>query len=434
MPADRLFHPLETIALPSVWSFDGHAAWPAVVAQTEPWLAAASEAIQTCVPRPPTVRPFVLRPFYRPPGSHRCFYFFPGSGESGLVLPTDRAVIAFKGLEPCAEDFDHLLRDFRRPCYSPHTIAEHLVFEEQKVPGALTLKEALREAGRAARLQQEHMAAFGTLGRLPVPVAVFRHPASVVDRLLHGLRNEVSLAAFDAIEKFASDGLGVYAYYYPTPPVRVRDVDAFLYGLPFRQRMFALLRVCDPQEVVDRWLHLFAKMLWFGMLPGALTSLRTGISCQPQNATIDGGFVDLDSVTPIDEIATDYSVAAALQFCTGALVDCVRTLLTGISDPTRSDNSEGRFDLHHLRSYVLTSVSKALGAVAPPKGQLDPRIRQYYSETTSIDALVEKLGVYHTPMGTGALSDARDFTPFGLDLLKIASRQEHPGPESKASG
>jgi hypothetical protein len=75
------------------------------------------------------------------------------------------------------------------------------------------------------------------------------------------------------------------------------------------------------------------------VLPGALPSFRTGICCQPQNACIDGGFVDLGSLTPLSTLRDDTAVYAALQFSTESLLNTIRALVAGSTDPTRPEKA-----------------------------------------------------------------------------------------------
>src|SRR5260221_5288830 len=113
----------------------------------EPELRQRIDELVDALPIPPTVAAFSADSFCRPPTSSRCFYFLlrvdddGGAGAGG-------GVIAFKGLEPCAADFSDLLADFRRAGPTAHNIAKHFVYEERKVPGCLTLDNALFEAER----------------------------------------------------------------------------------------------------------------------------------------------------------------------------------------------------------------------------------------------------------------------------------------------
>ena len=371
------------------------------------------------VPLPPTARTFVAKPSYRPPGSFRAFYVSPSwlSGEAPVG-----GVIAIKGMEPAAGDFAAALHDLRQPCYSPHNIAEHLVFEERKIPGAVTVSEARREAERATVVQSGHWRHYGRLARLPLPLFVFRHAAETEARTIEALRRELSEPALAVIEPALAGGLGVYAYYYPAPPVRVRDVETMLAGLDFRQRMFALMSACEPGDVVRRWISTFVRILHLGMLPGTLASLRTGVCCQPQNACLDGGFVDLDSLTPFNAMPDDAAVYAGLHMSTDSLVDTVRALITGSHDPTRAEGSPGRFDCRFVEQYVLGAIDEALATESRPTLTLDPRARTYFSRQQSFEALVDGLSAYYPPAAPGFSQDVQRFGEFGFALFRAACR------------
>jgi hypothetical protein len=386
-----------------------------------PRLVEAVEALDAFTPAPDTANAFARGPFFRPPGSHRSFYYCPDlaarDGAEGAP------VLAFKGLEPLARDIHIMLRDLKRPCYSPHAIAEHFVFVEDKIPACLGLTEALREAERAEAVHAAHLRVYGELARLPLPLAVFRHDDATCAFMSTKLRAILDDAAFRKIEPILAEGLGVYVYYYPAPPLRARDADYMLQGLAFRRRLFALIRdICEPETIIARWVRLFARMLLLGFAPGSLASLRTGACCQPQNACLDGGFVDLDSITPFSAFATDASLFAALQFSTDALMQTLRTLAAGAEDPTRAETQDVRIDLHYFRQYLLQAIAQALDYEQRPNAQLDPRVARYFTPPHSFEALVQRLSGYYS-------ADA-ELAPEGAEIAELtttllrASRRE----------
>jgi hypothetical protein len=363
-------------------------------AGVERWLLSAVETLSACLPVPRTVAPFVERPFFRPPWSSRSFYYSPATLQ-GSSTDAGRAVVALKGLEPCISDVDDLFRDLRRASYSPHNIAEHFVFVEHKIPGCLGLAEAIREAEQAAAIQERHLRFYGSLARLPVPLFVYRHSDEVVERVTERLRRLLGAAAFERIEPTLAGGLGAYVYYYPTAPIRARDIDHALENLSFQERLVVLLRdVCDPEDVILGWVRGFTRMLYLGFLPGSLASLRSGICCQPQNACLDGGFVDLDSLTPLDELQDTTALNAALQFCVESLLQTMRSLTAGGVDPTRPEGNEIRIDLHYIRQYLLGAIKRAIETEARAGLQLDTRIAAYFFEPKTFEELVIRLRPY----------------------------------------
>jgi hypothetical protein len=417
---------LDSVRLSAVRRFaDGNGVLARLNA-AEPRLCQTVEGLVDALPMPPTVAAFTAGPFVRPPTSSRCFYFFPGADDE-VRAGSGGGVIAFKGLEPCAPDFGDLLADFRRAGPSAHNIAEHFVYEERKVPGCLTLEDALLEAERSSSYQTAHLSAYGEPAHTPIPLFVFRHADDVVERTSATLRRNLSAPAFRVVESELNQGLGAYVYYYPSLPIRVRDVDFLLHGVTFRERLLAILRdVCDPDEVVGGWVRSIVHMLYCGFLPGSLASLRNGICCQPQNACIDGGFVDLDSLTRFDELVDDTAVLAAMQFSVDSLIDSVRTLIAGRVDPTRSEGSVVRIDLHHFREYVLALLQASVEREARPGLQLDARVSTYLLPAPTFSALIDRLGTYYSRSSAfeQAAGEFKMATPGLLRAARPAQRHQ----------
>jgi hypothetical protein len=383
--------PLDFVTLTPVRGFAADNDALARFEATEPSFAEVIDGLVEAMPVPPTVAAFSSGAYCRPPTSSRCFYVFPGADDDGG--PGARGgVVAFKGLEPCSGDFGELLADLRRGGPSIHNIAEHFVHEEGKVPGCLTLREALHEAERGSAYQTAHLEAYGEEAHTPVPVFVFRHADDVVARTANALRLNLSATAFRAVERELEQGLGVYVYCYPSLPTRVRDIDYLLRGTAFRERLLAILGdVCDPGEVIQGWITGVVRMLYCGFIPGSLASWRTGVCCQPQNACIDGGFVDLDSLTRFDELVDDTAVIAALHFSVESLIDSVRTLVAGRSDSAWVERQSTLVDVHHFREYVLALVRTAVQREARPGLKLDHRVSTYLVPAIDLAALVGRL-------------------------------------------
>lgn len=410
---------LRSVTLDSVRTFADGKDVLARLEAADPLLRQTVEGLIDALPTPPTVAAFTSGPFCRPPTSYRSFYFFPG-GDDEPGAGAGGGAIAFKGLEPCAPDFCDLLADFRRAGPSPHDIAEHFVFEERKVPGCLTLDDALFEADRSSWYQSAHLAAYGASAHTPSPLFVFRHDDETVARTSEALRGQLSAPAFRVVERELEHGLGVYVYYYPTLPIRAQDIDFLLHGVTFRERLLAIMRdVCDPDEVVDGWVRGFIRMLYCGFLPGSLASLRTGICCQPQNACIDGGFVDLDSLTRFDELIDDTAIFAALQFSVDSLIDSVRALIAGRIDPSRGEGSAIRIDLHHFREYVLGLLRAAIEPEARHDLQLDARVSTYLKPVPQFGAFIDRLTTYYS-RSSALEQTAREFRAATPGLIRAA--------------
>lgn len=170
-------------------------------AEIEHWVAPYAARLHEGLPIPESVAAFAAPPLYRPPASNRSFYY---------LGPAGRAVVAFKGLEPTAGDFDELIRLMQWPSRSPHRAAAHLVLEEHKIPAAVSLDEALEEANLALAIQTAHHRAYGCLARLPLPLCVFRHSEATARTVAAKLEPLLSERAFRQVEALIAPGLGVY--------------------------------------------------------------------------------------------------------------------------------------------------------------------------------------------------------------------------------
>jgi hypothetical protein len=250
---------------------------------------------------------------------------------------------------------------------------------------------------------------------------VFRHAVGTTERVLDALSGELSEPAVHRVRQLLVDSLGVYLYYYPAPPVRVRDLETMLAGLDFRQRMFALLAICDPHVLIRRWTTTLVRMLYLAKLPATLASMRTGACCQPQNACLDGGFVDLESLTPLSAVPDDRAIYAALQISLDGFIETVHALVGG-ADATSSDAESGRFDRHFIEQYVLSVIEEALAAEARSPLELDPRVRAYFSRQLSFEGLVDVLSEYYPRRDRAFERDVRGFGEFGFALLRGAAR------------
>jgi len=409
---------VETIHLPIVWDLTvDYPKLLGVLDEIHPWLRAAVRELRERLPVPPSTEAFVVGPYHRPPGSARSFY----RAEDDDAGPDSGPVIAVKGMEPLSQNFRSGLQDLDRACYSPFTIAEHFVFEERKVPGCLTLAEATAEARRAAELQSAHLAAYGTLARVPLPLLVFRHSDDTKQDVADLLGELLSDAARAAVAAQMTSGLGVYVYVYPATPLRVTHLDYLFRGQSFQKRSLALLTVCDPDAMARRWVSAVVRMLYLGYLPGTLASLHSGICCQPQNACLNGGFVDLDSVTSFSDLRDDTAVYAALQFSMDELVRTVRYLVAGAADPVRPEETRVRVDLHHLREYVLALVREAIGAEGRPDTQLDPRVVEFFDPARSFERLAQRLSSYYSPPSRASAQAWHEFETVGRAWIDRAS-------------
>jgi hypothetical protein len=194
---------------------------------------------------------------------------------------------------------------------------------ERKVPGAMTLPEALAEASIALAIQRDYLQRYGEFARIPLPLLVLRWPDSVSYRVLLELQPLLSSRAMEVVEQTIARGLAVFIYYYPGLPIRlmslggaqgrrtpilvadtevVQNIPSVGFGWTYARRADQMSGLIDVRGLIERWTDLFVKMLALGYLPKDPGSLLTADCLQPWNVVLDGGFVDIDSVVKIDAL------------------------------------------------------------------------------------------------------------------------------------
>ncbi len=330
------------------------------------------ETLRRSVPVARSTRPFKSGPYLRLRGHLRSFCFLlPGSG-----------VIAVKGGEILAQDLDQALEAIKGP-RAPLREApiENFPLLEQKAPMALLLEEALDEASLTARFQAAHLARYGTLARAPVPLLVGRWSAAATEAYLSRVEGLLSSRAARVTRRLAREGLGFYAYYYPGVPVRTRhlredarvnDVDG--YGRT-QERLKAfgsvLVGPFEPQAALEGWLRLAARMMVLGFFPCSLAQRNNGQCLSEQNACLDGGLLDLDSLEPFDRLTTGRRFTETFLLTWMELSTTALKLLTGALPAGLCEAEPARLLLHNI---VLEGLRRQVHAESQNGTGLDPRL------------------------------------------------------------
>ena len=284
----------------------------------EPWIAARLPGLRT---RPPFARvsaSFRSTAYFRPVGHNRAFYFL---GPSGSVL-------AFKGTEVLAEDAGETIRQMSWHAPLDLSPLERLARIEQKIPMALLLEEAMAEAEKACDLQAAYWRRYGSLADVPVPLLVLRWQPSLCDAFVEKHQGALSVRAQASVRRLARDGLAVYVYYYPNPPLRVRHLVDRLpeVSLGYRKRQGELARRVEIEEVVRRWIKLVVRMLGLGYFPCSPCHDEVGQCLREQNAVLDGGLVDMDSICEMASIADEGEFVETLMVTLVELLGTVHNL------------------------------------------------------------------------------------------------------------
>src|ERR1700736_2507961 len=138
--------------------------------QHTPQVQEAFEALQKSIRLPKTAVAGVDGRFYRLPNHNRSFCY--SLVASGSVV--DSPAFVFKGSEPLLRDFplmlDWMLQAPLRK--SSRVMADHFPLAEGKIPGALSTKEAIREAGISLDIQTKHLRHYGELACFPTPLLI----------------------------------------------------------------------------------------------------------------------------------------------------------------------------------------------------------------------------------------------------------------------
>lgn len=341
--------------LPKIaWDLRAHS--PALLKKLEkdhPAAARVYASLKKRWPVPSTQEPFKAGAAFRLQGHGRAFCVsgkFPG-------------VVAVKGTEFLAADLPRALdRMGRRKGPMLETSLESFPLNEGKVPMALLADEAFAEAQRASEFQAAHLAAYGQTARVPLPLLVCRWSASDAAALEAALRPRLSERAGAAVRALLRGGLASYAYYYPAVPMRVRHIARQLRPMESRGfarraarlRRWGRLYVPDfePVTAVRRWCALAARMMALGYFPCSLAHRQTGQCVDEQNAVIDGGFADLDSLQPMAALLDDHDFQETFLLSWSNLSHTVKRFLAGyLDEPSPSAAVQALIHAHVLALF-----------------------------------------------------------------------------------
>ena len=290
--------------------------------QEAPWLGPMLEEMRARFPAAPSAQPFQSDEYFRPVGHRRAFYRTVAGGA---------AVVAFKGTEVRAGDLEPMARWIHARHDRMESPLEGFPIQEHKAPGVLLLEEAMSEAQAALAFQSRWVSAYPGLPRTPLPLLVLRWPEETVQRYQAAIGRLLSSRARAIVERLIAGGLAAYAYYYPGRTVRATEVQdrAGLVAAGYRSRKSGHAEAFSFEATVESWIRLVARMLALGFMPVSVSSDQSGQLVQPQNATVDGGFVDMDSLQPIAQIAGDGELATTLWLLVRELSFTVTALLGG---------------------------------------------------------------------------------------------------------
>ncbi len=365
-------------------TFDVEQAAPDVyraVCKASQYVAPALSRLRSGVPLMASAAPRVQGQLYRLRGHNRsvCWALAPDKVRS--------EVIVLKGTEPLLSDFERYLdwmktRQFGR---ATRPILEHFPLFEGKIPGAVFLDEAKREAAIALEVQTKHLSHYRELMRIPLPLLVFRLSDERTSSVISLLQERLSQPAFERVEPHLNRGIGILTYYYPGPPVRIHAVGRPDFFLPGQEKLFS------PQHVIETtapgWIRIAARLLWLGFLPSTPLSWRLGNIFDLNNACWDGGACDVGSIYPIDKVAHDGFLARSVIGIVVALRGVLASALGLHVADTGQDEGREVIGLY-LGEFVKRAIERALETEAKASLTLDPRVRAMLGETSLSELLM----------------------------------------------
>jgi len=357
--------------------------WDASVDAPELAALVPSLDIHAGVPSAVSVTPFDSAEAVRPYRHLRAFYLKRLDG-----------VIAVKGSEIMAEDVDmHLgaLADYRiefpgrgRSLFSA---LEHFPLNEQKIPLALSVDEAMEDVLSAAAVQKAHLARFGTCAHVPSPLYAVRWPDAAANEHLYRLSKLLSARARRTVERVAADGLGAVVYHYPTVPLRVAHLPALLCERTEQNWLQRLSAIADPKAALDGWLDLLARLLVLGFLPGSIESIGVGHCLEMKNAVIDGGLVDMGSICRVEDVSDPRQFSETLLAALADFAKTCRQFLGGNAPDVEAEYRNPSLAMVLMLHRLLPDLAKRVDQL----GGGDPRITDFFRSASAADSLPSEL-------------------------------------------
>jgi len=336
------------------------------------------------VPIAPTALPFENAVAVRPKGHQRAFYI-PVPAAAGDQTP--RGYVAVKGTEPILVDELRYLSATGLPLswMDDMSIIDHFPVVEHKVPMVLTVGEALDEATAASAVYGPYIERYGEIPDLPLPLLVVKWPAEIAERVREVLAPLLSPFAEKIVDRILLEGAAAYLYYYPAAPFpRVRHVAAALRDAGAR-RMAGIDEFGSPGPVIERWARLFTRLLALGYLPATRTQSIAGQAIQAQNVVIGAGFVDVDSVRPLDDFKHDRDLFESYALSFIQLSNTVaRYLFRGVNENPGFGSPEVFAYLHvyQLVSDLVEEERRRYG------DDFDPRLRDFPPFRRGVEGLL----------------------------------------------
>jgi hypothetical protein len=364
----------------------------AAVCAASPQVESALDALRRGIPVMATAAPGEQGRLYRMRGHNRSVC---------IALADDRRtsdVIVLKGSEPLLGDFEEYLDWMQRRQFGtwPRPIMEHFPLFEGKAPGTVFLDEARKEAALALAVQAAHLRHYGELLRVPVPLAVFRLTPEREAAVIAALEARMSGMAFERVEPHLRRGIGIFAYHYPGPPVRVHAVGRPRFLWPAGEAIAQPARVGDT--MVPGWIRLAARLFSLGFFPATPLSFRLGTVFDPNNSCLDGGACDIGSILPMTESPSEGFFTRSVLMTIGGL----RVLIArgyGVPMAELAQTPEQEVAAFYLGDFVRRGLLRAFEVEARPGLTLDPRVRRLFEGDKSLPEVLSICETFNSYLG-----------------------------------
>jgi hypothetical protein len=276
-------------------------------------------------------------------------------------------------------------------------VLESFALVENKIPGCVMLEEARKEYVVTNDIIRIFFSKYKSLPKIPLPIAVYKHDDFTVENYVGKIEPLVSASAFESIEVLAKQGLGVYLYAYPDLPVRVNHLEQSNLSATYIQRRERLNPVVkDYGDVICSWIDLFCSLLFLEYLPGSPESLLKGALCDPNNAGINGGFLDIGSAISISKITSKQWLYDSIHTCVELMVKTICLFLTGDRRAIENNTSP----LNDVRLFFFVQMKNMINKKEHQLNMtINENIKKYFHTSEPIGSLEFKLRSYY-PSGT----------------------------------
>lgn len=345
----------------------------------EPSISAALTGdLKDAFPVAPVLEPYDDAYGTRPAQHHRAFYIKQPTGS----------VIAVKGSEAAHDQLDYVFHSEVRANAAGWPPAECFPLQEQKLPYAVHVSEAIQEARVTVRFLEKYLQCFDTLPMFPLHLSVYRMPEAIASRYFATLYQFVSERCRRECHLLGQEGLAVYAYHFPVLPIRIAHiVPSRMLGsgiIDAATRESVLRDKCgfDAQGAIENFLALVGRMLSLGFFPLSRASYGIGYCTSAQNVTIGGGMVDSESLVPFEEISSDSEFSTIFLTTLSTLSATAKVMLYSplpcvrfeFKDPSPMSMLLSEFIWASIRSEVESCIHSGLN--------VDPRLQQMLANPT----------------------------------------------------